>query len=82
MTLGALGLVPGVVLQLGDEALRRPQAPELDVATGLDVGAAVPVKDVGPKQLVAVLLPKTPEELLLALPLGARLATEAGQPIS
>lgn len=82
MALSALRLVPVLVLQVGDEPLRRPKPSELEVTPGEHERAPVPVKNVGAKRLIALLVPKRQLALLPPLAPRARLPPQIGLPIT
>lgn len=74
MPFGAVGpVLEGLIIQVGHEPLERPVEAKARVAPRKNTGPPVAIKDVGPKRLIAVLVPERPEEGLPPLALSARL---------
>lgn len=74
VALGALGLAPRAVCQLGHEALRGPSLGEAHVAPGVNAVPPAPVEHIGAEGVVTLPLPKLPKALLLTLAVGTGVA--------
>lgn len=78
MAVIVVGLIPGLMVQVGHEPLGGPEAPEAYVTPRKDVRAPVPIKDVRAERVIAVPVPKPPRPVLASLAPRPRVPAKAG----
>lgn len=78
MPIGQIGLTSVLVVQIGNEPLRRPKFRQLNGAAKLDAALTLSIKHVGTQRVVALLVPATAGSLLATLAISKRMASKAG----